>query len=60
MHHPEDRYEPDDDVADKIRANIREIQSVIGTCDVGMRARISLHTELKQLRVALANRLYGE
>jgi hypothetical protein len=56
--HPEDRYEPDDEVADGIRCQIREIQSKIDTGGFGTTGMNLLHVTLKKLRVDLAERLY--
>ena len=52
MHHPEDRYEPDDDVADAIREKIKEAQS---KADIP-----GMWSTLRALRIELAKRLYGE
>ena len=51
-HHPEDRYEPDDEVADAIRDQIRDVQSKLDTP--------GMWTTLRALRIELAKRLYGE
>ena len=51
-YHPEDRYEPDDEVADKIRDKIRDVQSKLDM--PGMWAA------LRSLRIELAERLYGK
>jgi len=50
--HPEDRYEPDDEVADVIRDKIREVQSAIESP--------GKWTTLRSLRIELAERLYGK
>jgi hypothetical protein len=48
--HPEDRYEPDDDVADRIREEIRKLDT----------HSTNSWVKLKKLRVELAERLYGK
>ena len=52
QYHPEDRYEPDDKVADAIRDKIRDVQSKLDMPGMWI--------VLRSLRIELAERLYGK
>ena len=57
-HHPEDRYEPDDEVADGIRTRIGEINEKIKSANPKLINQMSL--ERRILQIELSVRLYGE
>ena len=56
--HPEDRYEIDDDVADKLRTEIREVESKIKDAPTALLNQLFL--ERRKIHVELAERLYGK
>ena len=62
QYHPEDRYEPNDEVADGIREKLREIDSRIQNLKM-LDQRVSLNNlfiERRRLQTELSVRLYGE
>ena len=61
-HHPEDRYEPDDEIADGIREKLREIESYIQNLKTSVPRVLlnNLFLERRNLQIELPKRLYGE
>ena len=56
--HPEDRYEPDDEVADGLRSQIGVINDKLKNADAGLVNQMFL--ERRRLQIELSERLYGE
>ena len=56
--HPEDRYEPDDEVADGLRSQIATINDKLKNADAGIVNQMLL--ERRRLQIELSERLYGE
>ena len=56
--HPEDRYEPDDEVADGLRSRISDINDKLKNADAGLVNQMFL--ERRRLQIELSERLYGE
>ena len=56
--HPEDRYEPDDEVADGIRSRISDINDKLKNTEPGLVNQMFL--ERRRLQIELSERLYGE
>jgi len=62
QYHPEDRFEPDDEVADEIREKLRGIE--LSITNFSPRDQFSslnqLFLERRRLQIELSVRLYGE
>ena len=56
--HPEDRYEPDDEVADGIRSQISIINDKLKNAEPRLVNQMFL--ERRRLQLELSERLYGE
>jgi len=56
--HPEDRYEPDDEVADGIRSQIADINDTLKNAEPRLVNQMFL--ERRILQIELSVRLYGE
>ena len=57
--HPEDRFEPDDEVADELRSRISALEAQIKRADSIHNSVNKLLRERDKLQVDLSVRLYG-